>query len=206
LSCSDSSEGSEYGSSNQEWLGVLEREESQSNGSVSNDEGEDEEDEDGDFFCDESEDQTQEGWCQDGSLFRQFQSEAEFLRYYGEGEWGSEHVRLLGSRNLFRGPKPRCNALSVPGKAPTLSDFWDRFWTDEMLALIVVQTNLYAKIVIRPRRNVVDDPVCCLDEENEEDCIDIEGLTDDEVQLSDNGIPAFGDHSNDYLIERLELI
>jgi hypothetical protein len=57
-SYSDSSEGSEYGSSDQEWLGVLEREESQSNGSVSNHKREDKDEEDGDTFCDELEDQT----------------------------------------------------------------------------------------------------------------------------------------------------
>jgi hypothetical protein len=138
-------------------------------------------------------------------VFRQFQSEAEFLRYYSEGEWGSEHVRLLGSRNRFRGPKPRCTTLLVLGKAPTLSDFWDRFWTYDILAPIVVQTNLYAKTVIKLCRNVVDDPICRLDEENEDNCIDIDGLTDDEVQLSDTRVPAFKDHYNDYLVERVEL-
>ena len=77
LPCSDSSNGSKYGSSDQEWLGILERDESKYDKNVSIDEGDNGEVEDQDTFCDESKDQTQEGWCQDGSLFRQFQSKAD---------------------------------------------------------------------------------------------------------------------------------
>jgi hypothetical protein len=54
-------------------------------------------------------------------------------------------VQLLGRIDTFKGPKVGCTLLRVLGRPATPSDYWEMFWTDDLLEPIVLKTNRYAR-------------------------------------------------------------
>jgi hypothetical protein len=152
-----------------------------------------------DEFCDGTEDQTQENGCANGSFYRKqpLKSEKAFLDYYAEDQWYSDHLQLLGCRDTFRGPTLACTVPRVPGRAATLSDYWDMFWIDNLIKPIVIETNRYAKIPWPIRRKRGSDPTTSLDEDDDVN-IDgsLDGSTGDHVDLAAKSIGQMTTLSN----------
>jgi hypothetical protein len=189
VACSDydSSFGSETRSSRSEWLGPLERDDDLSNREGNCDDSADFADLEEDAFCDETDDQTVNEWCHDGSLYEaQKLSTEKFEEYYRDIEWSNEHVRLLGSRERFCGDTPGCIVPRVPGRSATSSDYWEMYWSDALLQPIVNETNGYAKSIVRLRRKDPVDPNLCVDEDEEVDIDRIFEVDIGEVDMSND--------------------
>ena len=90
-----------------------------------------------------------ESWCMTPDSFTPVHMGSDQLaEYYRKESWNSASVDFVRTRDNFTGPTPGLK-VPTPNGIPSPHAVFDLYWTDACVDRIVVETNRYARAVLR---------------------------------------------------------